>query len=403
MMTSHVDDFLIAGDTSPRWKKFIEELKNTYEWSPWKDTDFVHCGVRIRQLQDYSFILDREEFVTGIEEIIIDRRRSEKEDTPVTEHERTELRGLLGAVQWKAYNTGPELSAQLSILQSQTTTATVKTLKAANKLVRDMHHHKKQQIVIHAFPADSEIILTCWTDAAVANRPDLSSTGAYILGATTKNILEAGGDNVSLISWRSGKLPRQARSSLSAEVQALSEGDQELMYSRLQWAELNGAAGDFETGNFLEPVRSVPGFLVVDARSAYDAIHKGRSTAGAALGLKEKYTALELLALLESIENCHTGTRWVHSEAMLADGLTKQGGAAASSLRLFLDRHRWSIVYDPEGLSAKNRKKAGISRFEEYRHEEHQGTPEYFVFGSVERWWSRILEFRQTAEPTLCI
>ena len=237
MVTSHVDDFLIAGDAShPRWREFIEELKNTYGWSPWKDTDFVHCGVRIRQLQDYSFILDQEEFFTGIEEIIIERRRSEKEDTPVTEHERTELRGLLGAVQWKAYNTGLELSAQLSILQSQTTTviATVETLKAANKLFPDMHHHKKQQIVIHAFPVDSEIIMTCWTDAAVANRLDLSSTGAYILGATTKNILEAGGDNVSLISWRSGKLPRQARSSLFAEVQALSEGDQELMYSRRQ-------------------------------------------------------------------------------------------------------------------------------------------------------------------------
>ena len=42
------------------------------------------------------------------------------------------------------------------------------------------------------------------------------------------------------ISWRSGKLARVARSSLSAEIQALGDGEQELMFVRAEWAELLG-------------------------------------------------------------------------------------------------------------------------------------------------------------------
>ena len=47
--------------------------------------------------------------------------------------------------------------------------------------------------------------------------PDLSSTGGYLVGMASKEMLQGQRGCVNPLSWRSGKLPRIARSSLSAE------------------------------------------------------------------------------------------------------------------------------------------------------------------------------------------
>ena len=74
----------------------------------------------------------------------------------------------------------------------------------------------------------------------MGNRPDLSSTGGYLVVMALKEMLQGQRGCVNPISLRSGKLPRIARSSLSAEIQSLEEGEQELMMLRTQWAELLG-------------------------------------------------------------------------------------------------------------------------------------------------------------------
>ena len=66
---------------------------------------------------------------------------------------------------------------------------------------------------------DRDLVVVGWTDAAVANRPDMSSTGAYVIGLCHRSILDGVRSPVNVISWKSSKLPRVARSSLSAEVQ----------------------------------------------------------------------------------------------------------------------------------------------------------------------------------------
>ena len=88
---------------------------------------------------------------------------------------------------------------------------------------------------MHAFDSFEELVAVCWTDAALANRPDLSSTGGRVMGLALAAIAEGHEAPVRLVSRRSGKLPRVARSSLSAEVQALPEGNAELLYVRLHW------------------------------------------------------------------------------------------------------------------------------------------------------------------------
>ena len=153
---------------------------------------------------------------------------------------------------------------------------------------------------------------------------------------------------MNLIGWKSGKLPRIARSSLSAEIQAFSIAEEELMFTRLQWLEMVGH--NIPTKDPATIVRRSPGIMVTDAKSLYDIIKKGvQNTSG--LGLKEKYSALDMLSVFQRLAKCGTETRWVHSEAQLADAMTKH--VPGSSLINFLQTGTWTLVHDPKFTSAK--------------------------------------------------
>ena len=77
-------------------------------------------------------------------------------------------------------------------------------------------------------------------------------------------------------------------------------------------------------------LQAVKGTLVTDAKSLYDVVKRGDlNSAGA--GLKEKYSTLEFLSLLEMLKTGRTAVRWVHSDAQLADALTKPLASTAPS------------------------------------------------------------------------
>lgn len=72
-------------------------------------------------------------------------------------------------------------------------------------------------------------------------------------------------------------------------------------------------------------------------------------------GLRERYSALELMSVMQRLKMFSTSTRWVHSEAQLADALTKP--LVTASLHQVLVKHTWTLVEDPNFVSSKNRKK----------------------------------------------
>lgn len=76
----------------------------------------------------------------------------------------------------------------------------------------------------------------------------------------------------------------------------------------------------------------------------------------AGLNLKAKYTALELMAIVEHMERQATELRWCNSDQQLADGLTK--ASAQDRLRKFLMMGQlWSLAYDESFTSAKKKRK----------------------------------------------
>eukprot|EP00435_Cladocopium_sp_Y103_P011911 s1821_g3.t1 len=349
MIGSHVDDFLMTGrEDDPRWIAVLEKFHMAMRWSPWEAPPMVHCGVKLQQYPDFSWRLDQTEFCKDIMQIKGESSRKE-----LTSGELHQARAVLGAVQWRVYQTAPQHAAKLGYYQSMLTKGDRSMLEGINKMVREVHAQKDLGMHIYQLNAekDDDLVLVAWSDAALANRPDLGSTGGYIIGFVHKSMVESQmSGQVNVMSWGSHKLKRVCRSSLAAEAQALAEAEQELMYLRLEWWEMLG-----HSINLQDPetaAKNVQGILVIDAKALFDAAQADTTS----YNVKEKYTALEVLAMVNHFNNQQTILRWCNSDQQLADGLTKS--SAQDKLRkFFMMGQKWNLHFDEEFISAKKRRK----------------------------------------------
>ena len=166
---------------------------------------------------------------------------------------------------------------------------------------------------------------------------------------------------MSLISRHSSRLKRVARSSSAAETQGAADGDDEAVYIRLCLKEI--LFGQLDLQNWQSETRQIPAALVVDCRGVYDALARSSSSC---LGLKDKRTGLEALALKHSLVECGLMIRWCHSAAQLGDVATKDSDAARAPWELFVRRgFRWKLTHDPTFESSRNRAKRGLDILEE--------------------------------------
>ena len=142
----------------------------------------MHCGVRAREEPDFSFTLDHSSFCENIEAI---GYTTKNEHNKLTADEVMQLRGVLGALQWRGQQTAPHLMAKVGQLQSAVPTANLDTLKAANKIVRECFQTRYMSTKINQLHVDDpkNVQFVAWRDAALANRIDLSSTGGYLIAA----------------------------------------------------------------------------------------------------------------------------------------------------------------------------------------------------------------------------
>jgi hypothetical protein len=311
-----------------------------FRWTPLEQTKFKQCGVKIIQDEATKEICqDQEEYIATLTEIEMEPERAKELNSPVTESERTELRAVLGGLQWVVGQTQIDGAVDVNILQSDVTIATVETLLMANKILRKI---KYQQHKLYTRRIEGEINFVAWSDASWANRKSGSSTGGYVIGMCAPEVLEGKRRHVTVVSWSTNKLKRVCRSSLSAEVQALANAEDELHLTRLAWAEINEV--QFDLNDVDSVIAGVPGTVVIDAKSIYDTL----TSTNQPLQLQEKRTALELLAYLQNTKANGTETRWVHGGANLADGLTKI--ANHPMLKEFLETSTWALVTGSKGF-----------------------------------------------------
>ena len=185
--------------------------------------------------------------------------------------------------------------------------------------------------------------------------------GGQLVFIANSELSQGNESNMSLVSRRSSRLGRVARSSSAAETQAAADGDDEAVYTRLCLKEV--LFGQLDLQNWQSEARQIPAALVVDCRGVYDALARPSPSC---LGFKDKKSGLEALALKQSLVECGTMIRWCHSAAQLGDVVTKDSDTARAPWELFVRRgFRWKLIHDPKFESSRNRAKRGLDILEE--------------------------------------
>ena len=366
-ISGHVDDFLFAGsDSDSEWQSINKRIQEKFKWSDWEESVFTQCGVQVKQTPE-GFELSQPQYLETVAEIPINATRRKEKQAPITEHERSRLRTLLGAVSWHAQQVAPQWSAEVSLLLSEVAKGTVETVIKSNILLSNAKAQKNHIMRIHRHETE-EMVLYAWVDAANQNRADGGSTQGIFIGMGPSSLLRGDVGAISPIAWHSNKIDRVCRSPGAAETQAAVNGEDALYFARYQWAEMCHGSDLVRRPNDL--VQKVPGCLVTDSRNVYDKLQTEVLTVKGA----EKKANLELLGLKESQQQTGVIVRWVHSEAQLGNSLTKSGGS--KEIEMFYSMgHRWRIVEDDQMRSARRRKADGVEPLQS-QHNPHSTTTE---------------------------
>ena len=351
----HVDDFMFGGEEHcPIHQELMKRIQQQYKWGQFEYQEFIQCGVCVKQDEQFNIWLSQERFIDELEEIHLSRDRQRQSELPTTDREKSQLRGVLGSLSWLCGQTCFLYSVDVNFLISTIPVSTVGDINKANQLVRNIRKWKQQKYIIHSFPQSSELIMACWTDAAWANRPNNKDSTEGIFVGIAESRLEYGFEtDITPIYWRSGKIERTCRSPACAETMASLNGEDDLLYLRVLWNEMQGHILNARFPN--KTACLTKGLLVTDARNLFDKLHRATVCVKGA----EKRSDIEAISLREHAEDSNVGIAWVHGGAMIANGLTKT--TEKHQMFLFLQLNcRWRITYDEERRSEKVRKKLGV-------------------------------------------
>ena len=183
------------------------------------------------------------------------------------------LRGINGSLQWLVSNTRVDLAAKVSLSAIETANPTIDSLQKANKLIRQAQRDDCLPIHIHAIPLD-QLSFGIFSGAAWGDRPDGSSQGGFMLYTSTHDLHKGEEAPIGVLDWKSWKLTRKCRSSLSAESQAMADSIDTLNFSRLFFADFLLPEGiDLRRPD--EVLQNLPkSFAITDCKSLFDALEK---------------------------------------------------------------------------------------------------------------------------------
>ena len=321
----HVDDGIGGGDDY--YMEVIGRLRDRYSFGAFNIGEFDFCGIRYRQMEDGSIELCQRKYVEQIEPIQILKHRRKEPQAPVTEQERQCLRQICGSLQYAAVQTRPDICAKVGLLQSAIPRACIEDLLEANRVLLEAKTHPVTLLIV---PIPQFCVAFCgFSDASFETKKGVSSRQGTIVFTTDGNMANNQLAVICPIAWSSRKIPRVVRSTLSAEASALSSTLDRVSWLRIMWAWLCDPSIDWT--NPSEILQGAPlATIATDCKSVYDIATKTSPPV-----CEEFRTALECLLVRERLAE-HCRLRWVSSQAMLADCLTKamDGGMLRKAIAL---------------------------------------------------------------------
>ena len=353
MVCIHVDDLLGAGNVdSVVYQRVVEELKKTFNFREWKESNeqetskLEYCGATLEQYQPHCWKLHHQEYFKKVKPIPLGKDRSPEDE--MTPKELSQLRGLLGSLQWPAVQSSPHIQCSTSLISGSMSAGLVKSIVDANKLLRFCKENADVGARYEPLGAVDQLRLVCMFDAAFGVRRDASSQGGYMIMLVPQDTFNGEEKPYHLIDWKSSKLPRIARSSLGAESQAAGQAVDAVDFCSRFWEHLLkpnlGLRYLLEEPSTLKPV------MITDAKALYDSYHRE----GIGGNVTDKRTGLEIRVTKERLQGLDGSFKWISSERQYADGLTKE-----ATRQLLADRIRHGktkFTWDPLYTAAKKKK-----------------------------------------------
>ena len=145
LLALHVDDLLVATDGSSETQEAVRLLVDRFPFGEWqkiveRPEGISYCGKEIvleKEKGENVVVLRQRGFVDGrLETIPLSKERKTDLDAAVTSDEQTDFRSVLGALQWLATQSRPDIAFGVNQLQKRVNILTVRDLEVANQLVR---------------------------------------------------------------------------------------------------------------------------------------------------------------------------------------------------------------------------------------------------------------------------
>ncbi|CAE7353272.1 GIP [Symbiodinium sp. CCMP2592] len=309
----HVDDLIAAALTE--YEEVLNKVEASFTWgSPWVSEEFTFIGRKVKQHPDGSVTIDQSTYVGDIPTTKVKL----PEDTLLSLHPSlvTEFRSGIGSLQWLSSTTRGDVAADMA------------DLREVNSVLRYVKATPEAMVRIVHVPLES-LIFVAYGDSGFANAPNNKSQGGLVIVATDRCALREPCE-ASLLEWKSYRHQRVLRSTLAAEASALDRSHDHARFMAMVFSEM--VYGDYiATVNERAKHEVVP---VTDARSLWDAVHRLSTS------FTEKRVEIDVAALRQTCQ----GLRWVPTEQMHADCMTKRSRSLRDDFRQWMAQPMVTLV-----------------------------------------------------------
>ena len=175
----HVDDGIGGG--SEKFMKMLARVEARFKFGAVDKGEVTYTGIRFRQWDDSSIEYDQVEYIEKIAPIVLGRGRKDDPKALVTEDERTSFRSLIGALQYAAVHSRPEL-------QSEVTRAKVKHLVLGNRVLAEAKQNRVSLMVLPIAP--KQVTYCAFSDASFSCTKHTTAQQGTIIFATTPELLD---------------------------------------------------------------------------------------------------------------------------------------------------------------------------------------------------------------------
>eukprot|EP00435_Cladocopium_sp_Y103_P044898 s702_g12.t1 len=323
VMGVHVDDTAVGGE-GEHFKHAVESLKKRFPYRKWRVGEGEFCGsYYVQSSADRTITMSQRLFAEKLRPATIPKQA--KPDDLLSPGQIRMLRAINGSLNWIASQSRPDLAVQTSLSQQAFPQPRIKHLRDANNAIRRAKMHKELTIKFQAIPVD-DLCICCHSDAAFANVGSHTQAG-YVLGFSERKLNNGDIALWTPVTWKSYKLPRAVSSTLGGESQAMASATGTVEWLSLMLAE--ALDGHFEIRECRSMLAKRPPVIATDCKSLYDHLISPSSPTA----VEDRRTSIDIVIIRESIKLTGAQIRWLPTDRMIADGLTKDKADPIDLLR----------------------------------------------------------------------